>query len=92
MVLRTHCALTLSSGAPGSLEKDGLLMRKEPEMKVAFKQLHVVLEFFCLMACFFAGGGCELGTLISNHHLPLLTRGQVYSKYARIVMWHATET
>ena len=53
MVLRTHCALTLSSGAPDSLEKDSLSMTKEPEMKVAFKQLlHAVLEFFYLMACF----------------------------------------
>ena len=79
MVLRTHCALTLSSGASDSLEKDGILMTKEPEMKIAFKQLRAVLELFYLMACFFAGGGCELGTLISNHHLPLLTRGEVYS-------------
>ena len=92
MVLRTRCVLNLSSCAPDALGKDGLLMTKEPEMKVAFKQLQAVLEFFYLMACFFAGGGCELGTLISNRHLSLLTRGQVYSRYVRIVMWHATET
>ena len=92
MVLRTRCVLKLSSCAPDALGKDGLLMTKEPEMKVAFKQLQAVLEIFYLMACFFAGGGCELGTLISNRHLPLLTRGQVYSRYVRIVMWHATET
>ena len=54
MVLRTHCALTLSSCAPDALGKDGLLMRKEPEMKVAFKQFQAVLETFYLMTCFFA--------------------------------------
>ena len=52
MVLRTHCALTLSSGAPYAWGKDVLLMTKEPEMKVAFKQLQAVLEFFYLRACF----------------------------------------
>ena len=52
MVLRTSCALALSSGAPDALVKDGLLMIKEPEMKVAFKQLQAVLEFIYLMACF----------------------------------------
>ena len=92
MVLRTCCVLILSSGAPDALGKDSMLMTKEPEMEVAFKQPQAVLEYFYLMACFFAGGGCELGTLISNHHLPLLTRGQLYSKYGRIVMWHATQT
>ena len=92
MVLRNRCALTLSSCAPDALGKDGLLMAKEPEMKVDFKQLQVVLEFFYLMACFFAGGCCELDTLISNRHLLLPTRGQLYSKYVRIVMLHKTET
>ena len=52
MVLRTRCALTLSSCAPDALGKDDLLMTKEPEMKVAFKQLQAVLECFYLMACF----------------------------------------
>ena len=92
MVLRTRWALTLSACAPDALGKDSLLMTEEPEMKVAFKQLQAVLGFFYLMACFFAGGGCELGTLISNRHLPLMTRGQVYSRYVRIVTWQATET
>ena len=48
MVLRTRCALTLSSGAPDAL----VLMIKEPEIKVAFKQLQAVFEFTYLMACF----------------------------------------
>ena len=52
MVLRTRCALTFSSCAPDALGKDGLLMTKEPEMKVAFKQLQAVLEFSYHMACF----------------------------------------
>ena len=38
--------------APDALVKDGLLMIKEPQMKVAFKQLQAVLEFIYLMACF----------------------------------------
>ena len=39
-------------GVPDALVKDGLLMIKEPEMKVAFKQLQAVLEFIYLMVCF----------------------------------------
>ena len=42
----------ICSGAPDARGKDGLLMAKEPEMKVAFKQLQVVLEFFYLRTCF----------------------------------------
>ena len=42
----------ICSEAPETWGKDGLLMAKEPEMKVAFKQLQVVLEFFYLRACF----------------------------------------
>ena len=42
----------IRSCAPDALGKDGLLMAKEPEMKVAFKQLKVVLEFFYLRTCF----------------------------------------
>ena len=52
MVLRTRCALALSSDAPDPLVNDGLLMIKEPAMKVSFKQLQAVLEFIYLMACF----------------------------------------
>ena len=52
MVLRTRCFLALSSDALDPFVKDGLLMIKEPEMKIAFKQLQAVLEFIYLMACF----------------------------------------
>ena len=41
MVLRTRCALALSSGAADALVKDG----------GCFKQLQAVLEFIYLMAC-----------------------------------------
>ena len=46
--LRTRCALTFSSGAPDAWGR----MAKEPGMKVAFKHLHVILEFFYLRTCF----------------------------------------
>ena len=52
MVLRTRCALALSSDAPDPFVKDGLIMIKEPAMKVAFKQFQAVLEFIYLMTCF----------------------------------------
>ena len=55
-----------------------------------------------------AGGGCELAAitrckcawgkfrqllpLLTNRHLPLLTRGKVYSSCVRSVMLHAAET
>ena len=52
-----------------------------------------------------AGGGCELAAvtrckstwgkllpLLTNHNLPLLTRGRVYSTCMRSVMLHAAET
>ena len=91
----------ICSGTPDAWGKDGLLMAKEPEMKVAFKQLQVVLSSsisghaFC-WRWLRAGRGttlhCVLGILITNRQLPLLTRGHMYSKYVRIVMWHSTET
>ena len=65
-------------------------------------------EFCYLGDMLSAGGGCELAAitrckcawgkfrqllpLLTNRHLPLLTRGKVYSSCVRSVMLHAAET
>ena len=72
------------------------------------EKLEVVPEFCYLGDMLSAGGGCELAAitrckcawgkfrqllpLLTNRHLPLLTRGQVYSSCVRSVMLHAAET
>ena len=68
----------------------------------------VVQEFCYLGDMLSAGGGCELAAitrckcawgkfrqllpLLTNRHLPLLTRGKVYASCVRSVMLHAAET
>ena len=73
-----------------------------------WKRKAVVPEFCYLGDMLSAGGGCELAAitcckcawgkfrqllpLLTNRHLPLLTRGKVYSSCVRSVMLHAAET
>ena len=82
--------------------------REVSEFEVGNKKLEVVPEFCYLGDMLSAGGGCELAAitrckcawgkfhqllpLLTNHHLPLLTRGKVYSSCVRSVMLHAAET
>ena len=70
--------------------------------------LEVVPMFCYLGDMLSAGGGCELAAitcckcawgkfrqllpLLTKRHLPLLTRGKVYSSCVRSVMLHAAET
>ena len=77
------------------------------EVEVGNKKLEVVPEFCYLGDMLSAGGGCELAAitrckcawgkfrkllpLLTNRHLPLLTRGKVYSSCVRSVMLHAAE-
>ena len=83
-------------------------MQKDSEVEVGNEKLEVVPEFCNLGDMLSAGGDCELAAitrckmcmgkfrqllpLITNHHLPLLTRGKVYSSCVRSVMLHAAET
>ena len=78
------------------------------EVEVGNEKLEVVPEFCYLGDMLSAGGGCELAAitrckcawgkfhqllpLLTNRHLPLLTRGKVYSSCVRSVMLHAAET
>ena len=82
--------------------------REVSEVEVGNKKLEVVPEFCYLGDMLSAGGGCELAAitrckcawgkfrqllpLLTNCHLPLLTRGKVYSSCVRSVMLHAAET
>ena len=82
--------------------------REVSEVEVGSEKLEVVSEFCYLGDMFSAGGGCELAAitrckcawgkfrqllpLLTNRHLPLLTRGKVYSSCVRSVMLHAAET
>ena len=100
-------ALTLSSGAPNALGLLGLSM-KEKFQRLRLEKLEAVPEFCYLGDMLSAGGGCELAAItrckcawgkfrqllpfLTNHHLPLLTRGKVYSSSVRSVMLHAAET
>ena len=81
--------------------------REVSEVEVGNEKL-VVPEFCYLGDMLSAGGGCELAAitrckcawgkfrqllpLLTNRHLPLLTRGKVYSSCVRSVMLHAAET
>ena len=78
------------------------------EVEVGNEKLEVVPEFCYLGDMLSAGGGCELAAitcckcawgkfrqllpLLTNRHLPLLSRGKVYSSCVRSVMLHAAET
>ena len=82
--------------------------REVSEAEVGNEKLEVVPEFCYLGDMLSAGGGCELVAitrckcawgkfcqllpLLTNRHLPLLTRGKVYSSCVRSVMLHAAET
>ena len=82
--------------------------REVSEVEVGNEKLEVVPEFCYLGDMLSAGGGCELAAitrcksawgkfrqllpLLTNRHLPLLTRGKVYSSCVRNVMLHAAET
>ena len=81
--------------------------REVSEVEVGNEKLEVVPEFCYLGDMLSAGGGCELAAitrckcawgkfrqllpLLTNRHLPLLTRGKVYSSCVRSVMLHAAE-
>ena len=82
--------------------------REVSEVEAGNKKLEVVPEFCYLGDMLSAGGGCELAAitrckcawgkfrqllpLLTNRHLPLLTRGKVYSSCVRSVLLHAAET
>ena len=82
--------------------------REVSEAEVGNEKLVVVPGFCYLEDMLSAGGGCELAAitrckcewgkfrqllpLLTNRHLPLLTRGKVYSSCVRSVMLHAAET
>ena len=82
--------------------------REVSEVEVGNEKLEVVPEFCYLGDMLSAGGGCDLAAitrckcawgkfrqllpLLTNRHLPLLTRGKVYSSCVRSVMLHAAET
>ena len=82
--------------------------REVSEVEVGNEKLEVVPGFCYLEDMLSAGGGCELAAitrckcawgkfrqllpLLTNRHLPLLTRGKVYSSCVRSVMLHAAET
>ena len=101
--LRDPCALTLSLGTARAIDE-----REVSEVEVGNEKLEVVPEFCYLGDMRSAGGGCKLAAttrckcawgkfrqllpLLTNRHLPLLTRGKVYSSCVRNVMLHAAET
>ena len=73
--------------------------REVSEVEVGNEKVEAVPEFCYLGDMLSAGGGCELAAitrqllpLLTNRHLPLLTRGKVYSSCVRCVMLHAAET
>ena len=82
--------------------------RTVKEVEVDDEKLEAVPEFCYLEDMLSAGGGCKLAAvtrckcawgkfrqlllLLTNHNVPLVTRGQVYSICVRSVMLHAAET
>ena len=82
--------------------------REVSEVEVGNEKLKVVPEFCFFGDMLSAGGGCKLAAItrckcawgkfrqllppLTNRHLPLLTRGKVYSSCVRSVMLHAAET
>ena len=84
---------------------DGRIIK---EVEVDDERFEAVPEFCYLGDMLFAGGGCELAAVtrckcawgkfcqllpfLTNHNLPLLTRGRVYLTCVRSVMLHAAET
>ena len=105
VALRDPCALTLSSGAPDALGLLGLLMKEKfQRLRLETKSLKLsqssatlgtcsLQEVAAITRCKYAWGKfSELLPLLTNRHLPLLTRGKVYSSCVRSVMLHAAET
>ena len=105
VALRDPYDLTLSSGAPDALGLLGLSIKEKfQRLRLGMKSL----KFCYLGDMLSAGGGCELAAitrckcawgkfrqllpLLTNRHLPLLTRAKVYSSCVRSVMLHAAET
>ena len=96
-----RCARCL--GTPRAIDD-----REVSEVEVGNEKFEVVPEFCYLGDMLSAGGGCELAAitrckcaygkfrqllpLLTNRHLPLLTRGKVYSSCVRSVMLHAAAT
>ena len=78
------------------------------EISLGEDKLEVVADFCYLGDVISAGGGCELATItrckiawrkfrelipiLTNRHLPLITRGRVYSTCVRSAMLHGSET
>ena len=108
VALRDSCALTLSSGAPNALGLLGLLMKEKfQRLRLETKSLKLSQSSATLGTCSLQEVAaswlrsrckCAWGEfrqslpLLTNRHLPLLTRGKVYSSCARSVMLHAAET
>ena len=82
--------------------------RPTTEVDLGGEKLEVVPQFCYLGDMLSAGGGCDLAAitrckcawgkfrqllpLLTNRHLPLLSRGRVYAVSVRSVMLHASET
>ena len=82
--------------------------REDTEVEVENEKLEVVRKFSYLGDMSSAGGGCELAAitcykcsrgqvhqllpLLTNCHLPLMSRGLIYSPCVRIAKLHAAET
>ena len=107
VALRDPCTLTLSSGAPDALGLLGLSMKEKfQRLRLETKSLklsqnsawrHALcrrwLRLAAITHCKCAWGKFhQLLSLLTNRHLPLLTRGKVYSSCVRCVMLHAAET
>ena len=101
MALRDPCALTQSSGALDALGLLGLSMKEKfQRLRLETKSLKLsqsstlgtcsLQEVAAITRCKCAWG--QLLPLLTNRHLPLLTRGKVYSSCVRSVMLHAAET
>ena len=104
VALRDPCALTLSSGVPDALGLLGLSMKEKfQRLRLETKSLKLsqssatlgtcsLQEVAAITRCKCAWGKFrQLLPLLTNRHLPLLTRGKVYS-CVRSVMLHAAET
>ena len=107
VALRDACYLRVSSCLPDvlGLAIDGT---QSLEVEVGNEKLEVVPKFCYLGDMLSAGGCFELAAitrciyawgkfrqllpLFTNHQVPLLTRGKVYSSCVRSVMLHAAET
>ena len=95
VALRDPCALTLSSGAPDALGLLGLSMKEKfQRLRLETKSLKLsqnsatlgtcsLQEVAAITRCKCAWGKFhQLLPLLTNYHLPFLTRGKVYSSCA----------